>query len=126
MVLRYHRLAAITALCMLGALVLPVFSIKLGEPVPDALAVSGPAQAGLEALERAGIDSGVLRPTEVLVGTSDPHPFAYRLAAVPGVRTAVAPDGEARRDQSCRRLGQRERQLKHRRPSTRRGSSGRG
>jgi RND superfamily putative drug exporter len=56
--------------------------------------------SALRSLEQAGVPAGVLDPIEVLVPASvSPGRVADRLAALPGVRTAVAPAGPAwRRD----------------------------
>jgi RND superfamily putative drug exporter len=49
----------------------------------------------LEALERAGIGTGVLTPFDVLVSGADPAEVARQLAEIDGVRSVVAPDGPA-------------------------------
>jgi RND superfamily putative drug exporter len=93
-VVRGRWVAAIGAVAVLGALGAAAFGLHLGDPRADALAKSGPASEGLVALERAGIPTGVLTPIEVLVPAgTDPARVASRLAAVPGVRDAVAPAG---------------------------------
>jgi RND superfamily putative drug exporter len=99
-VVRRRWAAAIAALAILGVLGAAAFGIKVGEPQARALGTTTPAAQALRSLERAGVPAGVLDPIEVLVpaGTS-PAQVAHRLAALPGVRAAVAPTGPAwRRD----------------------------
>jgi putative drug exporter of the RND superfamily len=95
-VVRARWLAALVALAILVPLGIAAFDLKLGTPRADALATSGPAYRGLVALEEAGLPTGILTPLEVLVppGT-DPSQVAARLAQVPGVHAAVAPDDPA-------------------------------
>jgi putative drug exporter of the RND superfamily len=92
-VVRARWLAALAALAILVPLGIAAFGLVLGTPRADALATSGPARTGLVALEEAGLPTGILTPLEVLVpdGT-DPTQVADRLAGVPGVHDAVAPD----------------------------------
>jgi RND superfamily putative drug exporter len=59
--------AAALALALLALLVIPALSIRIGEPRAEALATSGSPKAGLEAIERAGIGTGILTPFDVLV-----------------------------------------------------------
>ncbi|WP_242904314.1 MMPL family transporter [Actinomadura terrae] len=95
-VVRFRFPAALGAIAVLVALALGGLNIHLGEAGSSAGARSGPAHDGLVALRSAGIGSGVLTPVDVLVppgGT--PASAASRLADVAGVRTAVAPSGEA-------------------------------
>jgi RND superfamily putative drug exporter len=95
-VVRARWLAALAALAILVPLGIAAFGLELGTPRADALATSGPAYRGLVALEQAGLPTGILTPLEVLVppGT-DPARVAARLARVPGVHAAVAPDDPA-------------------------------
>jgi RND superfamily putative drug exporter len=100
LVVRRRWAAAIAALAILGALGAAAFGIKVGEPQARALGTTTPAAQTLRSLERAGVPAGVLDPIEVLVPAGvSPAQMAHRLAALPGVRTAVAPTGPAwRRD----------------------------
>jgi putative drug exporter of the RND superfamily len=95
-VVRHRWLAAAAALAVLLPLGVAAFGVRLGDPPAHVLSDSGPAREGLERLERAGVGSGALTPIEVLVpaGTS-PEEAAARLAGVPGVQLAAAPDGPA-------------------------------
>ena len=52
---------------ILGLLIAPVFSLKIGQAGIDSLASSGPAYDALQTLRAGGVDSGVLTPIEVLV-----------------------------------------------------------
>jgi len=96
-VVRVRWLAALAILVPLG---IAAFGLVLGTPRAEALATSGPARTGLVALEDAGLPTGILTPLEVLVPAgTDPAQVAGRLAGVPGVRAALAPDEPAwRRD----------------------------
>jgi RND superfamily putative drug exporter len=95
-VVRVRWLAALAGLAIVVPLGLSAFGLKLGTPRADALATSGPAYQGLVALERAGLPTGILTPIEVLVPAgTDPSRVATRLAAVPGVHTAIAPSDAA-------------------------------
>src|SRR6266540_2991503 len=95
-VVRRKWAAAAAALAMLGALGAAAAGIKVGEPAASALGTTSPAAQTLRALERAGVPAGVLDPIEVLVpAAANPAQLAHRLAAVPGVRGAVAPRGPA-------------------------------
>ncbi len=92
-VVRYRWLAAAVALVILGALLYPVTALNLGTTRPDALAKAGPAYQGLRALERSGINSGVMEPFEVLAPAAKAAEVARRLGTVPGIRGAFAPTG---------------------------------
>ncbi len=95
-VIRFRFPAALGAIAVLVALAFGGLNIHLGEAGSIAGAKTGPAHDGLVALRSAGIGSGVLTPVDVLVPAgSTPAQVASRLADVEGVRTAVAPSGEA-------------------------------
>jgi RND superfamily putative drug exporter len=91
LVVRHRWSAAIGATLALGALVVAAASIQLGNPQADSLAQSGPARAGLEQLDRAGIGAAPLSPFEVLVRGGDAGAAASALADVEGVRGTIAP-----------------------------------
>jgi putative drug exporter of the RND superfamily len=79
--------SAAGALAVLAVLIVPVFSLNLGEPQATATAASAPASArsGLDALVSSGIGPGVLRPAEILLP-------AGHAALTPGDRiTVVSP-----------------------------------
>jgi RND superfamily putative drug exporter len=75
-VVAHRGWAAAGALAILAVLVVPVFSLNLGEPQATATAATAPAaaRAGLDALTSSGIGPGVLRPTEVLLPAHSPAP----------------------------------------------------
>ena len=100
LVVRNRWAAAVAALAVLGALGAAALGIKVGEPAARSLGTTSPAAQTLRALEHAGVPAGVLNPIEILLPAgANPGQLAARLAALPGVRTAVAPTGPAwRRD----------------------------
>jgi putative drug exporter of the RND superfamily len=90
-VVRHRWAAAIASAAALTALAAAALSIQLGSPRAESLAQSGPARAGFEQLEASGIGAGPLTPFDALVRGGDPEAVAGELAAVDGVRSAVAP-----------------------------------
>jgi RND superfamily putative drug exporter len=90
---RRRWLAAGAGLAVLAALMIAATNLRLGIHDADTLARSGDAEAGLVALEDAGIGEGALLPHEILVqGDTDPEGVAERLRTVDGIHGAVAPD----------------------------------
>ncbi len=83
--------SAAGALAVLAVLIVPVFSLNLGEPQATATAATAPApaRAGLDALVSSGIGPGVLRPAEILL------PAGAAVPAVHGVMV-TAPGAWAR------------------------------
>jgi putative drug exporter of the RND superfamily len=61
--------SAAGALAVLALLIIPVFSLNLGEPQATATAATAPAaaRAGLASLTSSGIGPGILRPSEILL-----------------------------------------------------------
>ncbi len=98
-VVRHRAAATLLGLAVIGPLAVAGLHLRLGTPLSDALASTGPAREGLVQLERAGIPTGVLTPMDVLVPAgTDPVGVAATLAKVPGVYTAAAPgDADWRR-----------------------------
>jgi RND superfamily putative drug exporter len=90
---RRRWIAAGAAVLILAAIAAPALSLQLGRPQASALAQSGDAYLGLQALGTAGIGPGPLCPMEVLVHSGDAGMLADRIVALPGVRGAVAPTG---------------------------------
>ena len=84
---------------LLGALVAPVFGIKVGLARTEALATRGPAVETLADLRDGGAPAGLVTPLEVLVEGDDAPAVAAdvaeRVSAVDGVAFAVAPDDPA-------------------------------
>jgi RND superfamily putative drug exporter len=81
----------VTGGAILIALVIPVMSIRLGEPTASALAQSGPAHVTLQQLGDGGVPAGVLSPIEILTTPAAAPGIADRLGMLPGVYTAIAP-----------------------------------
>ena len=81
------------ALVILAAFFLPVLDFSTGTPRSEALASAGQARGGLDLLTGSGIGAGVLSVYDVAVVGGDPESTASTIAAVPGVRGAVAPSG---------------------------------
>ena len=96
LVVRHKWAATLAALVVLGVLGAAASGIKIGEPAASALGTTTPAAQTLRTLESAGVPAGVLDPIEILTpaGTS-PAQLAAHLAALPGVRAAIAPPGPA-------------------------------
>jgi putative drug exporter of the RND superfamily len=96
LVVRQRWLAAAAGLAVLVALGIAALGINVGDASVNSLSQRGPAREGVVLLEHAGIPVGVLAPIEVLTpaGTS-PAAVVAAATAVPGIRTAVAPDGPA-------------------------------
>jgi RND superfamily putative drug exporter len=92
-VIRYRWAAAIMALGVLAALVVPLFGIKIGQARTDSLATRGPAYEALQTLRDGGVPAGVVTPVEVLVRGGDPAAVTAAARGVRGVATAFAPDG---------------------------------
>lgn len=97
LVVRHRWAAAAASSAVLVALVAGASSIQLGNPRADSLANAGPARAGLEKLQDAGIGTGPLSPFDALVRSGDAGGVAKVLAGVDGVRSAAAP-ADWRRD----------------------------
>jgi putative drug exporter of the RND superfamily len=98
LVVRWRWVAAGVALCILAALVIPIFGIKIGQSQTSSLASGGPAYEQLHRLRSGGVPAGVVSPIEVLVKGSDPAGSATKAAEaaakVDGVAAAFAPDND--------------------------------
>ena len=96
LVVRHRWAATLAAMAVLGALGAVAAGIKVGEPAASSLGTTAPAAQTLRTLQAAGVPAGVLDPIEVLVpARTGPARLARQLAALPGVRAAVAPAGPA-------------------------------
>jgi RND superfamily putative drug exporter len=95
LVLAHRRIAAVIGAAILAALVVPLLSIRLGEPSTAALAQSGPAHQALAQLEAGGVPSGVLLPLEVQVRDGSAAAVAAKVTGVAGVHTVIVPAGPA-------------------------------
>src|SRR5579884_375333 len=80
LVIRRRWLAAVSAVVVLVALLVPVLKLNLNDPSPDTLARAGDARAGLTQLEQSGIGAGVIEPFEVLAPAANADALAARLA----------------------------------------------
>ena len=94
-VVRRRWVAAAAGTIILAFFLVPALSINVGDPQADALGQSGEAREGLDALQGSGIGLGVFLPFEVLATGSDPAAVVSSLERVEGVRSAVAPEGDA-------------------------------
>jgi putative drug exporter of the RND superfamily len=96
LVVRRRWVATAVALVLLGALVIPIFGIKIGQAQTSSLANGGPAYEQLQRLHEGGVPGGIVSPMEVLVegknSASSAEEVATRAAKVDGVAAAFAPD----------------------------------
>ena len=100
LVVRHRWAAAAGSTAVLAALVVAAATIQLGSPTADSLANGGPARAGLEKLQAAGLGDGPLAPFDVLVPSGDAGAIAAELARVDGVQSTAAP-ADWRRDSTA-------------------------
>jgi RND superfamily putative drug exporter len=84
--------AAVVAVAILAALVIPATNMHLGNADPDTIAKAGPAKDGLHALADSGIGKGAIAPVETIAPTPDAAKIVAAQAEVDGVHGAVAPD----------------------------------
>jgi len=91
LVVRYRALAAAAAVTVLALLIVPFFSMKVGQTSPAALAKTGTPHATYQQLVVQRVPAGVLTPLEVLVQSGDAQQARQRLASVPGIATVAAP-----------------------------------
>ena len=98
LVVRWRWVAVTVALVMLGALIIPIFSIKIGQAQTDSLASGGPVFEQLETLRDGGVPGGIVSPMEVLIKGPDADASAEEVAdrarEVDGVAIAFAPDND--------------------------------
>ena len=92
---RYRWVAAAAGVAVVAALITPFFALRIGSPTSASLSQSGPAHSVLAQLAQGGVPSGVITPIEVLTTSSGAQAAATRLAALPGVQSATAPQGPA-------------------------------
>jgi len=96
MIVRWRWAAAVLALGVLAALIVPVFGIKIGQAQTSSLASGGPTYEALVKLTDGGVPSGIVSPLEVLVEGDDAAGSAQQVVGrstqVDGVAAAVAPD----------------------------------
>ncbi len=88
-IVSHKFVATAIALVALAILIIPVFSLRIGQSGLESLARSGPAYEGVQLLRESGIGTGVLTPIEVLVPADQGEAAARAAADVDGVRSAV-------------------------------------
>ncbi len=85
-----HRFVATTAaLAILAILIIPVFSLKIGQSGVESQAQSGPRYEALQTLREGGVGEGILTPIEVLVPTGEAEAAADAAREVDGVQMSV-------------------------------------
>jgi putative drug exporter of the RND superfamily len=89
MVVRHRVIATAAAGVVLALLIIPVFSLKIGQTGIASLASSGPRYDALQTLTHGGIGTGVLTPIEVIVPADKAQQAAEAAGAVKGVQLAV-------------------------------------
>jgi putative drug exporter of the RND superfamily len=94
LVSRRKWVAGGVGLVLLGALVAPVFGIKVGLARTESLASQGPAVETLADLREGGAPAGLVTPLEVLVegGREQALEVVERVEQVDGIAFAAAPD----------------------------------
>ncbi|MCW2546320.1 MAG: MmpL protein [Mycobacterium sp.] len=88
-VVRRPKLAAGVALVILAVLIIPVFSLTVGQTSADALSKSGPARTTYEQLIAGGAPEGVLTPLEVLTTSGSSDAAAQKLRGVDGISRVI-------------------------------------
>jgi RND superfamily putative drug exporter len=88
-VVKHRVLATGAAAIMLALLIIPVFSLKIGQTGVSSLASSGPRYEALQTLTHGGVGTGVLTPIEVLVPADKADQAAAAAGRVEGVQLAV-------------------------------------
>jgi RND superfamily putative drug exporter len=91
LVSRGRWIALVAAVAVLAALLVPAFSLRLGDAQFHSLSKAGPAYDALGTLRRSGIGEGVLSPLEVVTTPAAAGRVAAALARVDGVHGAVEP-----------------------------------
>lgn len=88
-VVKHRVIATAGAGVILALLIIPVFSLKIGQTGIASLASSGPRYDALQTLVHGDVGTGVLTPIEVLVPANKAHQAAEAAQRVKGVRMAV-------------------------------------
>jgi putative drug exporter of the RND superfamily len=102
LITRHRWPAALAALAVLAALIIPALSIKLDNPSVNALSKAGPAHSALATLESAGIGPGALAPIEVITPAAAARPLTKNLDRLACARLVTAPSGAAWRRHGLR------------------------
>jgi RND superfamily putative drug exporter len=97
LIVRHRIIATVSAVVMLGLLIVPVSDLKIGPGSSlESLATDGPRVEALQTLTDGGVGAGVLTPITVLVPAADVQGAVEAARGVAGVQMAVA--GTARGD----------------------------
>lgn len=88
-VIRHAKLAALTGVAILAALIVPVTSLHMGEPPAKSLAQQGAAHGALTELTGHGVPAGVLAPIEILTQRPASAAVVARLQGVSGIYTVA-------------------------------------
>ena len=93
-VVRRRGVAALVAVAILAALLIPATNLHLGNADPETIAKAGPAKEALDDLRESGIGTGAIAPVETLAPTGAAAAVAEAQGKVEGVHGAVAPPGD--------------------------------
>src|SRR6266545_1937472 len=102
LITRHRWPAALAALAVLAALIVPVFSLKLDNPSVNALSKSGPAHQALATLESTGIGPGALTPIEVIAPATTGRQLMRKLNRLAGAHLVTSPAGASWRRKGLR------------------------
>lgn len=89
MIVKHRFVATAVAMVLLALLILPVFSLKIGQSGLESQARSGPRYDTLQTLSDGGVGTGILTPIDVLVPASEAAAAAEAARGVDGVQLAV-------------------------------------
>jgi RND superfamily putative drug exporter len=92
-IVKYRRLAALGAVVILAAFLVPATNLHLGNADPDTIAKEGAAKEALAALDDSGIGKGAIAPMETLTPESGAADVVAAQRGVEGIHSAVAPEG---------------------------------
>ena len=93
LVVRRRVTAAVTAVAILGVLIIAFFGAKIGQASSASLAHSGQAYDALQKLENGGVPNGTLTPIEILVKSENKQAVATAVADVKGIHSVFTPPG---------------------------------
>jgi RND superfamily putative drug exporter len=89
MIVKHRFVATAVAMVLLALLIIPVFSLKIGQSGLESQARSGPRYDTLQTLSDGGVGTGILTPIDVLVPASEAAAAAEAARDVDGVQLAV-------------------------------------
>jgi RND superfamily putative drug exporter len=93
LIVRRRVTAAVTAIAVLGVLIVAFFGAKIGQASSASLAHSGQAYEALQKLENGGVPNGSLTPIEILVKSGSEQQVASAVAGVDGIASVFTPPG---------------------------------